>query len=96
MEIKNVQSEAIHDFERQLELENVKYLTLCTEEGIFAHLKGVATENDGEIEVSFGFINEFNPSVAKQLYDKFLEQDITEEIVFDPSSDAEESFVESL
>lgn len=96
MEIKNVEVEAIPDFERQLGLENVKYLTLCTEEGIFAHLKGVVTENEGEIEVSFGFVNNFNESIAKQLYEKFIEQNISEEIVFDPSSDAEEAFVESL
>lgn len=96
MEIKNVLLEAIPDFERQLGLENVKYLTLCTEEGIFAHLKGVTTENEGEIEVSFGFVNDFNESIAKQLYEKFIEQNISEEIVFDPASEAEEAFVESL
>lgn len=96
MEIKTVEREAIRDFEQQLDIKNVKYLTLCTEEDIVAYLVGVGAENDNEIEVYFEFQNDFNATVAKQLYDEFMKQDIKEEIVFSPSSEAEEKFITSL
>lgn len=96
MEIKNVESEAIADFEKELQLKNVKYLTLCTEEGIVAWLAGIQSDQDNEIEVQYGFEENFNESVAKQLYITFMEHNIPEEIVFNPESEDEEKFVESL
>lgn len=96
MEIKNVESEAIAGFEEELQLENVKYLTLCTEEGIVAWLAGIQSDQNDEIEVQYGFEENFNESVARQLYVSFMEHNIPEEIVFNPESEDEEKFIESL
>lgn len=96
MEIKNVGPEAVADFEKELQLKNVKYLTLCTEEGIVAWLAGIQSDQDNEIEVQYGFEENFNESVAKQLYITFMEHNIPEEIVFNTESEDEEKFVESL
>ena len=96
MEIKNIEAAAISDFEQELQLENVKYLTLCTEEGIIAYLAGTAGELDNEIDVHYNFTEDFNEPVAKQMYASFMKQNISEEITFNPQSDAEEKFIESL
>lgn len=96
MEIKNIEPEAIPDFEQQLQLENVKYLTLCTEEGIIACLAGTISPNDNEIDVHYNFMGDFNEPVAKQMYDSFMKQNISEDITFNPQSEKEEVFIESL
>ena len=96
MEIKNVEPEAIGDFEEQLQLKNVKYLTLCTEEDIVAWLAGAAGDTDDEINVYFGFTENFNEPVAKQMYDSFTKHQITESMIFNPASDEEEQFIETL
>jgi hypothetical protein len=96
MEIKNIEPAAIADFEKQLQLENVKYLTLCTEEGIIAYLAGTDSALDNEIEVHYSFTEDFNQPVAKQMYASFMKQNISEDITFNPQSDAEEKFIESL
>lgn len=96
MEIKNIEPAAIPDFEQQLQLENVKYLTLCTEEGIIAYLAGIDSELDNEIGVHYDFKEDFNEPVAKQMYVSFMKQNISEDITFNPQSEAEEQFIESL
>lgn len=96
MEIKNIEPEAIPDFEQQLQLENVKYLTLCTEEGIIACLAGTISPNDNEIDVHYNFTEDFNEPVAKQMYDSFMKQNISEDITFNPQSEKEEGFIESM
>ena len=96
MEIKNIEPSAITDFENELQLENVKYLTLSTEEGIIAYLAGISSEVDNEINVHYGFVNDFNEPVAKQMYELFMTHNISEDITFNPESDAEEKFIESL
>lgn len=96
MEIKNIEPAAIPDFEQQMQLENVKYLTLCTEEGIIAYLAGIDSELDNEIDVHYDFTEDFNEPVAKQMYTSFMTQNINEDITFNPQSEKEEQFIESL
>ena len=96
MEIKNIKPEAIPDFEQQLQLEKIKYLTLCTEEGIIAYLAGTISPNDNEIDVHYNFTEEFNEPVAKQMYDSFMKHNISEDITFNPQSEKEEVFIESV
>ena len=96
MEIKNIEPAAIPDFEQQLQLENVKYLTLCTEEGIIAYLAGIDSAMDNEIDVHFDFKEDFNEPVAKQIYTSFMKHNISGDITFNPQSEKEEQFIESL
>ena len=96
MEIKNIEQAAIPDFEKQLQLENVKYLTLCTEEGIIAYLAGIDSDLDNEIDVHYSFREDFNEPVAKQMYASFITQNISEDITFSPKSEKEEQFIELL
>lgn len=98
MEIKNIVPESIPQFEEQLQLDNVKYLTLCTEEGIVAYLAGVEGVSDNQINVSYLFYEagDFNEPVAKQMYDLFMQHNISEEIKFTPNSDEEKKFIQKL
>lgn len=96
MEIKNIEPAAIPDFEQHLQLENVKYLTLCTEEGIIAYLAGIDSAMDNEIDVHFDFKEDFNEPVAKQMYTSFMKHNISGDITFNPQSEKEEQFIESL
>lgn len=96
MEIKNIEPAAIPDFEEELQLEKVKYLTLCTEEGIIAYLAGIESDLENEIDVHYDFKEDFNEPVAKQMYASFMKQNISEDITFNPQSEKEEQFIESL
>lgn len=98
MEIKNIEYESIPEFEEQLNLKDVKYLTLCTEEVFVAHLAGFKGDSDNHIKVSYHFYGagNFNVPVAKQLYELFMQQNISEEIEFVPQNEDEKKFIESL